>query len=320
MDTNWLDDLQALAQTLNFSRAAELRNITQPAFGRRIRSLESWCGSELVNRGTHRLSLTPAGEVMLGAATDVTRRLERARHELEQMQAATATLTFASTHALSFIFFPGWVHGLGPAASAMPIRLLSDNMNECEKIMLSGGAQFLLCHHHAGSRNNLPAADFQHIVLGLDRLIPVSGRDNAGQPLYRLPGTDAAPVPSIAFEPTSGLGRILSSALLARAHHLHLNAVFTSHLALVLKTLAADGKGVAWIPESLARDEFGPQGRLAVAGSGEWTVEVQIALFRRRTRLPDMAEQFWNLAQRRQGSTADAARAPFPAAGRAGNR
>lgn len=107
MDTAWLSDLRALAETLNFSRAAELRNITQPAFGRRIRALEDWSGTPLVDRSTHRLKITPAGEIMLSAAADVIQRLERAKHELDQARAASATLTFAATHALSFTFFPG---------------------------------------------------------------------------------------------------------------------------------------------------------------------------------------------------------------------
>jgi LysR family transcriptional regulator, hypochlorite-specific transcription factor HypT len=297
MDTSVLADLQALARTLNFSRAAELRNITQPAFGRRIRALEDWCGSALVDRRTHRLKLTPAGEIMLEAAADVTRRLDRVQHELEQSRAATARLTFAATHALSFIFFPAWVQTLGAVASTMPIRLLSDNMNECERIMLSGGAQFLLCHHHPDSLINLPASDFQHVELARDRLIPVSARDREGQPLHRLPGSARAPVPCIAFEPTSGMGRILQSKLFDEVRDLHLTPVFTSHLATVLKALAADGKGVAWVPESLVTDELRPEGRLTMAGPEAWAVEVLIALFRPRARMAEMAERFWDLAR-----------------------
>src|SRR5689334_9895736 len=82
VETAWLADLKALAETLNFSRAAEKRHITQPAFGRRIKSLEDWCGAELVDRSTHRLKLTPAGDAMLAAADDVTARLERAISEI----------------------------------------------------------------------------------------------------------------------------------------------------------------------------------------------------------------------------------------------
>ncbi|WP_410216462.1 LysR family transcriptional regulator [Paracoccus sp. (in: a-proteobacteria)] len=294
---NWLKDLRVLSETLNFSRAAERRNITQPAFGRRIRSLEEWCGTALIDRCSHRIALTPAGRIMLEAAVDVTGRLERVRHDLEQVQAATATLTFTATHALSFNFFPAWIHGLGALASTQPMRLLSDNMNHCEKIMLAGGAQFLLCHYHPGSSIALPAGVFDHIVLARDRLIPVVGRDANGQPLHSLPGTDKDRVPYLAFEHTSGMGRILSAALLTQVDNLHLTPVLSSHLAMVLKALAVEGKGVAWIPQSLARDELGPIGRLTSGGPRECDIEVNIALFRPRARMSDIAERFWDLAR-----------------------
>ncbi|MGM4910666.1 LysR family transcriptional regulator [Rhizobium sp. 768_B6_N1_8] len=297
METAWLADLQALAETLNFSRAAEKRHITQPAFGRRIKSLEDWCGSELVDRSTHRLKLTPAGEAMLEAANDIAARLERVFSDLEQMRAATSTVTFAATHALSFIFFPGWIQALGHEASTMPIRLLSDNMNECERIMTEGRAQFLLCHDHQNSRIRLDRNAYRHVALATDRLIPVSGRDRDGRPLQSISEATDRTIPHLAFEETSGMGRILSSALSAHTGQLHLSTVFTSHLAMALKALAIEGKGVAWIPESLAADEMGPDGRLTSAGSADWAVDVKIVLIRPRARMTDIAESFWTLVQ-----------------------
>jgi DNA-binding transcriptional LysR family regulator len=294
MDTAWLSDLRALAETLNFSRAAELRNITQPAFGRRIRALEDWSGTPLVDRSTHRLKITPAGEIMLSAAADVLQRLERAKHELDQTRAASATLTFAATHALSFTFFPGWVQSLGSSTTTVPIRLLSDNMNECEKVMADGRAQFLLCHHHPDSEIRLHDTDFKHVELASDLLIPVAMRSERGGPIYRLPGTLEHPVPHISFDEKSGMGRILAATIPARPGHLHLARVFTSHLAMVLKVLAIEGKGVAWIPQSLAAAELGSDGKLAIAGDEEWTVTVQIVLIRPRTRMTELAEQFWS--------------------------
>jgi LysR family transcriptional regulator, hypochlorite-specific transcription factor HypT len=35
MELNWLEDFLALAERRNFSRAAEARHVTQPAFSRR---------------------------------------------------------------------------------------------------------------------------------------------------------------------------------------------------------------------------------------------------------------------------------------------
>ena len=58
MHIKWLDDFVSLAKTRSFTRAAEERQVTLPAFGRRIKSLESWVGVPLVNRGTYPATLT----------------------------------------------------------------------------------------------------------------------------------------------------------------------------------------------------------------------------------------------------------------------
>lgn len=61
MQIKWIDDILAVAELKNFSRAAEVRCITQSALSRRIRSLEEWVGVELVDRGTYPVQLTAAG-------------------------------------------------------------------------------------------------------------------------------------------------------------------------------------------------------------------------------------------------------------------
>ena len=74
MDMGWLRDLNSLSKTGNFSRAAELNNISQPAFSRRIKALENWVGVRLVDRSSHPVKLTEAGvEVrkVFGAPTSV---------------------------------------------------------------------------------------------------------------------------------------------------------------------------------------------------------------------------------------------------------
>jgi DNA-binding transcriptional LysR family regulator len=50
MNLIWFEDFMALASTGNFSRAAEERHMTQPAFSRRIRALEEWLGVVLIDR------------------------------------------------------------------------------------------------------------------------------------------------------------------------------------------------------------------------------------------------------------------------------
>ena len=62
METKWLEDFVSLAETRSFSRSAQLRHVTQPAFSRRIQSLEAWAGIDLVDRSSYPTRLTPAGE------------------------------------------------------------------------------------------------------------------------------------------------------------------------------------------------------------------------------------------------------------------
>ena len=52
LNLSWLDDFLALVESGNFSRAAEERHMTQPAFSRRIRALEEWLGTELFDRSS----------------------------------------------------------------------------------------------------------------------------------------------------------------------------------------------------------------------------------------------------------------------------
>ena len=40
VETKWLEDFVSLAETHSFSRSAQLRHVTQPAFSRRIQALE----------------------------------------------------------------------------------------------------------------------------------------------------------------------------------------------------------------------------------------------------------------------------------------
>jgi DNA-binding transcriptional LysR family regulator len=289
MELNWLEDFIALAETRNFSRAAELRNITQPAFSRRVRALEDWVGTPLFERGAGGVDLTPAGKQFRHGAEDLVRRILHLRHEAREAGGQeAATLRFAATHALSFTFFPEWIRGAG--ALAGPVRLMSDSMQACEDLMLHGQAQFVLCHVHAQAPNRFAPDQFRSRVVGGDALVPLVAPDDTGAPKWRL-SAGAADLPYLAYSAESGLGRIV------QAHRFGdratgLRPVFSAHLAASLLGMARDGWGIAWLPLSLAERELA-DGRLLRAGDTEWEVPVEIRLFRPAARQSPTAEAFW---------------------------
>ncbi|PWC39036.1 LysR family transcriptional regulator [Azospirillum sp. TSO35-2] len=303
MELSWLDDFLALVDSGNFSRAADARHLTQPAFSRRIRALEDWAGTPLFDRGGQPVTLTEAGRRFRPFADETVRRLLQGREEARlAAQSEAATLRFAATHALSLTFFPSWLRALEARARLGAITLSSDSMEACERLMLSGQAQFLLCHAHPAAAGRLEAESFRSVVVGGDRLVAVTapfsaglGADSPGQPRHALPGSDDAPLPHLSYSRESGMGRILEAVRAVQPAPATLDTVFTSHLAAVLRTLARDGRGVAWLPESLIAEDLA-RGALVPAGDDRWTVPVQIRLVRPRARQTKAAESFWTLA------------------------
>lgn len=312
LDLEWLEDFLALADAGNFSRAAESRAIAQPAFSRHIRALEDWVGVELFDRSAHPAALTPAGQRFRPLLESVLADLEAARIKARAAHdQAAASLRFAATHVLSLAFFPRWLGTLEARLRLGPIQTISDSYAACEDEALQRRVQFVLCHGHPDVPGRLDDAQYPVLRLSDDMLMPVCvpTAPGAGTPLHAIApaagpaGGDAPPLPVLAYGEASGLGRIMrarmrgvfgdgaGAAAIARG----VVAVFTAHHAALLKTMALEGRGVAWLPHSLIADEL-RTGALVPAGDAAWNVPVEIRLYRQRAGMAPAAEALWALA------------------------
>jgi DNA-binding transcriptional LysR family regulator len=264
MELIWLEDFLALASLRNFSRAAEARHITQPAFSRRIRALELELGVSLFDRAATGVDLTAAGETLRPGAEEIVRRVRQVTQEVRATRLrAEATLSFAATHALSFTFFPGWMRDLEREQPLGPLRLVSDSMQGCENLMLQGQVEFLLCHHRAAAPARFDPSQLISLRVGEDRLEPYSAPTADGAPLWPLSDRPTG-TPYLAYNPESGLGRILEATVFSDGRAAGLETVFTSHLAATLLSMARDGRGVCWLPRALVEDDLA-MGRLVPA-------------------------------------------------------
>ena len=301
MNFTWIEDFLALAATGNFSRAAEERHMTQPAFSRRVRALEEWMGVELFDRSSQPARLTHAGVWFREVAEQLVNQVARIPGDAQAVaHEDLATLRFASTHALSFTFMPGWLRGLEARTMVGPIQLVSDVMQRCESLLEQRKVHFVLCHAHPLAASTLDAADYHHEKIGGDALIPVSAPAGKGKPRHTL-GMQAGTVPLLAYSAESGLGRILRGVLGKRLGALPVTTVFTAHLASVLKTMALDGRGLAWLPQSLIAGELA-SGQLVPAGADDWQIALDIRLYRAPGPLGEAAEHFWRNVQQERAS------------------
>ena len=310
MELRWLEDFIALCETLNFSRAAEIRNITQPAFSRRIRALESWVGAPLVERTTHSVSLTPSGEHFLSHARAICFSLTQAKREAAELaKTASASLNIAATHALSFTFIPEWLRRQNEDIALGPLNLVSDSMQACESRMLKGETDFLIAHARpdgpdaSNTPDGLQPSLFQSCVIGHDRLMAVISPSLAASAR-----TTRTPVPYLAYSTESGLGRIIAASDQNGEITPQGTANFTSHLAATLHSMVRNGAGFAWLPESLiARDletgqllpfEISESFEPFVAGTNTGTnpapsIPLEIRITRPRHRRSALAERLW---------------------------
>lgn len=296
MNFTWLEDFLALAATGNFSRAAEHRHSSQPAFSRRIRALEEWIGEALFDRSSQPARLTEVGEWFAGVAQEMIARVTRLPGDAARVaESGSATLRIASTHALSFTFLPRWLRSLESSTTLGPVQLMSDVLQRCEASMLQSKVQFVLSHAHPKAQGALDAEPYRSACIGADMLIAVSAPDSAGKACHPLERDGSSAVPVLAYTQESGLGRILRAVIGRRLESVPVRVVFTAHLASVLRTMVLDGRGLAWLPRTLVEEDIA-QGRLVAAANDDWNVPLEIRLYRDVAPLGKAPDAFWRAA------------------------
>jgi DNA-binding transcriptional LysR family regulator len=106
----------AVAEELNFSRAAERLHIAQPALSAQIRSLETQLGCELFSRTTRKVELTPPGEMLLQDAREIVALADRAAAKL-----AAAARGRRGTLRIGFV-----AHGAGETSTEILRRFAAE--------------------------------------------------------------------------------------------------------------------------------------------------------------------------------------------------
>ena len=295
METKWLEDFVSLAETRSFSRSAQLRHVTQPAFSRRIQSLEAWAGTDLVDRSSYPTRLTPAGQTLYEQALDILHTLQSARAMLRAHTAAAQdVIEFAVPHTLAFTFVPSWLSGLRDTVGVVKTRLTALNVHDAVMRLVEGSSDLLIAYHHAAQPIQLDTERYEMLPLGQEVLSPYCRPDENGAPTFALPGLSAHPLPYLAYAPGAYLGRAVDQLLKDSAHPVHLDRRYETDMAEGLKAMAIEGHGVAFLPASAVRRELRSK-RLVAAGE-LWQTTLDIRIYRERAtsrKAKRAVEAFW---------------------------
>jgi len=273
IETKWLKDFIVLAQTRNFSKAAEIRHVSQPAFSRRIKTLESKLNCKLVNRLHQPLQLTLSGEIFLNRAEKMLTELDLLSEELQQ-QTSRTPLIFSATHTLSIGVFPSVVEHINKLPFTVDTQLKIADADDCANLLKHKHCDYLL----AFSDPLLDAFHSDSILLAKVNLLPVCQANEQGEPIYSLAQPNSN-VPYLAYQENIYLDRIVSKLLKDKKQQVNFNKMLMSPMADSLKMMALKGLGVAWIPEFSLATELASQ-QLVIAGDNQWQPELSLRLYR----------------------------------------
>lgn len=189
----------AVAEELNFSRAAERIGMAQPPLSRAISKLEHRLGVRLLNRDSRRVSLTPAGRTLLQAANGV----------LESMAAAVRETRRAAEERPSFTVTakPGVANGLlrrivtafTATPGTPPVEILVSPYRRQAELVRDGRADMALLNSPFDARGletELLLSERRVAALSVDH--PLASRETisraelAGEPIARWPDSTPA--------------------------------------------------------------------------------------------------------------------------------
>lgn len=283
METKWLEDFVSLAETRSFSRSAQLRHVTQPAFSRRIQALEAWAGIDLVDRTSYPTRLTPAGQTLHAQALEILGALQASRNLMRSHQAAGHdTIEFAVPHSLAFTFFPHWVMDLRKRFGAVKSRLITLNVHDAVMQLTEGNCDLLLAYHHPSQPLQLATERYEMLSLGHETLAAFSKPADAGGPLFRLPAPAGETLPYLSYGSGAYLGRMVELLVKLAPAPLALDPVYETDMAEALKAMAIEGHGLAFLPASSVKKDLKARRLVAAAPPGVCELQMEVRLYRER--------------------------------------
>ncbi len=261
----------AVAQELNFRRAARRLNMTQPPLSRQIQALEHEVGAALLDRSGRAVKLTLAGQAFARSALRVLHEASEAVQDAQRVARGDAgPLTIGFTAASSYVFLPRLVALVRRKLPGLALTLRElttpQQLSELEAGHIDAGFMRPVTHR-AGLRTArvyrealVLAAPASH---RLATQTQVALRDIAGETLITYPPVEGPYFYNLVFGLLNVAGVIPGSVQHITQTH--------SILALV-----SGGLGIALVPESAAHSR--PDGVVLRPLSGTQDVKCDLIL------------------------------------------
>ena len=129
-----IETFLAVCQTMNFTRAAELLHITQPAVSQHIHALEAQYGVRLFVYQGKQLHLTESGRLLYQTAVTMRHDALRLRDALRQAD-GRRHLRFGATLTVGEYIMPGPLRRLLEQDPGLQLRMLTANTRDLLRLI-----------------------------------------------------------------------------------------------------------------------------------------------------------------------------------------
>lgn len=248
MDLRQLDVLRAVAETGSFTKAGERLHLSQSAVSRQILLLEQELNEQLFLRLGRKISITPAGTILLGLSHRMSEDLERTRASiLESQHVVSGTLRLVGGMTVCLYVFPALLKAFRREHPGVEVKLTPGATPRLIRQLRSGTADLGLL--------TLPVDDptLVSVPVMREELLLVTA---ATHPLARkkvVTPRDLVGQSFVLFESGSGTRRTIDAFFLKE--QIAPTVVTETENVEIIKALVEVGMGITIIPyQAVARE------------------------------------------------------------------
>lgn len=286
----WLHDFLTVARTQSFTKAADLRNSSQPSLSRRIKMLEKWAGHPLLDRTRNPVELTDAGILAKDNFERIVRIAEETQHAIrEGAYGGFDSVLVGFAPELEWIV-NDVIHLMKQDGTALSFRASTLEPSAAAEAFRTGQLHFFIRPIEAQAHDEHNVS--QSVIVKADQLIPVTVPDENGKPVHSLMHPEDQHKPYYGFAQATFFGRQVAALIKTRPELGDLKKLICTHLPNVIVESIVKERGVGWLPESFA-ESYLRKRTLTRAGTSAYDLAVRYSLTRASTRLPIPIERAW---------------------------
>ncbi len=306
METKWLEDFLVLSDLGNFRLAALQRNVSQPAFSRRIQALEAWIDAPLIDRTCHPSQLTEAGRLFLPVAQKIVDIAEAGKADVQtQVMQEKEKIRFSTVGTIAQVFMPVWLKRLQPFIDADQFVVNTEHVGFSNHFLAleNNHVDFFISYLDPRIALQQDESLFTSLLLGKESLVPVCSPKKDGRPRWWLPGKQTGPISCLHTFPDNSPWPI-KNHMNTRFGDLDFKSVYDSSTGTTLKAMAIEGFGMAWLPRTLVEKELAT-GQLVRAAERIDDILVEIRIFRNLNNHEPRVGKFWKVLLDQEKRTAE---------------